>query len=54
MKDADVKYFFTQKQPRCPYKRLMPAIINDYTVKVIVCSRTNARCLIKNCPDYGK
>lgn len=53
-KDKDIHEFFQNKQPSCPYKRLLPCIVNGYSMKVFVCSRTDKKCIIKNCPDYEK
>lgn len=53
-KDSQVKYFYGIKQPRCPYKRLLPCIVNGYSMKIFVCSRNDKKCHIKNCPEYGK
>lgn len=53
-KETDIKKFYKNRQPNCSYKRLLPCIINGYSLKVFVCSRTDKKCTLKNCPEYGK
>lgn len=53
-KDSEIRNFHLKEQPKCPHKRLLPCIINGYTLKVFVCSRTDKNCSIKNCPNHEK
>jgi len=53
-KSEEVDTFYKETQPKCIYKKLLPCIVNGYTLRVFVCSKNDRKCSIKNCKQYGE